>query len=141
MNYLNRTCPGYDAKINHETTILAGDNSLDMVFHWSVFTHLFLEECYNYMEDTYRALKPGGKLVFSFLELESPSHVEQVFRHRASSFRSGSHLDVLDTFLHRGQIESMARMIGFTDVAFTDGNDSHHHPAFWQSLVAMVKPA
>ena len=59
--------PGYDAHVNTRLTILAMDDLLDMVFHWSVFTHLFVEEAYIYLEDIWRALKPGGKLIFSFM--------------------------------------------------------------------------
>lgn len=140
VDYLRKTCPGYEATTHLKTEIPVSDDSIDIVFHWSVFTHLFLEECYNYMVDTFRALKPGGLLLFSFLELEDVRHFETVFRHRTAIFLNGTNIDHLDTFLHRGQIESMARQIGFIDIAFTDGNDSTHHADFWQSLVAMRKP-
>jgi SAM-dependent methyltransferase len=50
------------------------DNSIDMVCAFSVFTHLLHEESYAYMADVRRVLKPGGKLVFSFLEFSVPSH-------------------------------------------------------------------
>ncbi|CAN5334163.1 hypothetical protein BH10PSE13_BH10PSE13_06310 [soil metagenome] len=139
-DYLSRTCPGYKAFGHRENSLLAKDSSVDIIFHWSVFTHLFIEECHNYMTDMHRALKPGGKLVFSFLETEDTNHVEQIFRPRLKAFRQRAALVHLDTFLHRGQIETIARDIGFGDVAFTDGMDATHHPAFWQSLVVMTKP-
>jgi len=44
-----------------------------MVFHWSVFTHLYPGESYLYTVDVFRALKPG-KMIFSLPELEEPEH-------------------------------------------------------------------
>ncbi|MEO6216852.1 MAG: hypothetical protein ABIO86_12535 [Sphingomonas sp.] len=34
-------CPGYDAVVHRALTIAAPSNSQDMIFHWSVFTHLY----------------------------------------------------------------------------------------------------
>lgn len=60
--------------LNVTPAIVAPDASLDMVFHWSVFTHLYPGESYLYTADAFRALKPGGKMIFSFLELEEAAH-------------------------------------------------------------------
>jgi len=139
VDYLRNSCPGYEAAVNRNLTLLAESDSLDMVFHWSVFTHLFIEECYLYLEDIYRGLKPGGKLVFSFLELENSQHLDIVFADRVEYFRDRRSLGHLDTFLHRSQIRLMAERIGFDDIAFTDGADGTQHPPFWQSLVSMRK--
>lgn len=138
ITHLMQKCPDYDAIVHRKLTIMASDGSLDMVFHWSVFTHLYPEECYLYMRDTARALKPGGKLVFSFLEFEDPHH-HQIFRNRANSFAKQGWADELDTFLHRDWIRFWASDLGFVDVSFTDGQDRRHHPEFWQALVVMTK--
>jgi len=138
IEQLKRKNPGYDAIVNRELSIVAPDNSLDIVFHWSVFTHLFPEECYVYMADTFRALKPGGKLIFSFLELEDPAH-QPLFRSRARTFSKGKSVVHLDTFLHRDQIRFWARDLGFSEPEFTDGSDGSKFPAFWQALAAMEK--
>ena len=47
------------------------DHCADMVCFFSVFTHLLAEESYWYLEEAARVLKPGGKIVFSFLEFYS----------------------------------------------------------------------
>lgn len=133
-------CPGYETRLNQTLTIAAPDESLDMVFHWSVFTHLYATESYLYMVDTFRALKPGGKLIFSFLEMEEPDH-DPVWWKNVQGVRSGNPAENLDAFLHRDWIRRFARDAGFAAPQFTDGSDSRHHPAFWQSLVAMEKPA
>ena len=137
--YLRDKCPGFDAVVHRNLTIDAVDNALDMVFHWSVFTHLYPEECYLYMRDIFRALKPGGRLVFSFLEFEDPNH-HQIFRNRVKSFDRQGWADTLDTFLHRDQIRFWGQDIGFTNITFTDGMDNSNHPEFWQALTAMQKP-
>ncbi len=69
-----RQCPGYDIVLNVKPRIVAPDASLDVIFNWSVFTHLYPGEFYLYTVNTFRALKPGGKMIFSFLELEEPEH-------------------------------------------------------------------
>lgn len=44
----------------------------DMVCFFSVFTHLRHEETYHYLREAKRVLRPGGKIVFSFLEFPNP---------------------------------------------------------------------
>jgi SAM-dependent methyltransferase len=137
---LRARCPGYQAFRHRQASIPADDDSLDMLFHWSVFTHLSLEDCFLYLKDTYRALKPGGKTVFSFLELTEASH-RPVFASRVRRRAAGRPLALVDTFLHRDWISLWAGDIGFAPPQFTDGGDARTHPAFWQSLVALRKPA
>jgi len=139
VEYLNERCPGYDGFVHRELTINSPDNSLDMIFHWSVFTHLYPEECYLYMMDSYRALKPGGRLIFSFLELEDTRH-HDIFRSRIKTFRKHGWSNTLDAFLHRDWIAFWAIDVGFHNISFTSGDDDTNHPQFWQALAVMVKP-
>jgi len=75
LDYAKTKCkPDYTFKLHRELSIPAADRSLDMVCAFSVFTHLLHEETYIYLEDIKRALKPGGKLVFSFLEFDRNPH-------------------------------------------------------------------
>lgn len=140
VDYLKSKCPGYEAFVHRKLTIVADDDSQDMVFNWSVFTHLYPEECYLYMRDAYRALRPGGRLIFSFLEFADVKH-HHVFRNRVKWFDRRGWSATLDVFLHRDWIRFWASDIGFTNVGFTDGTDDSHHPQFWQALAAMTKPA
>jgi SAM-dependent methyltransferase len=140
VSELKRKCPGYEAHVHREPTIVAGDGSIDMLFHWSVFTHVPPEECFLYLEDSFRALKPGGKLIFSFLELTDPGHYERVFKNRVARLRGKRRLKLLDTFLHRDWIALWAKEIGFEPPQFTDGQDNSRHPEMWQTIAAMVKP-
>lgn len=136
---LVRTCPGYTGHVHLNPSIVAPDETLDIVYHWSVFTHVSPEECFLYLQDTFRALKPGGITVFSYLEIGHEPH-RIVFDTRVARYAEGKHQVLLDTFLHPDWLRHWAQRIGFETPIFTSGEDDTHHPPFWQSLVAMRKP-
>jgi SAM-dependent methyltransferase len=138
VSELKRKCPGFEAHVHRKPTILADDESVDILFHWSVFTHISPEHCFLYLEDSFRALKAGGKLVFSFLEMIDSEHY-RTFENRIERLRSNKQLHLLDTFLHREWICLWAGKIGFGDVRFTSGQDAAEHPKTWQTVAAMVK--
>lgn len=138
VSELRRKCPNFEAHVHREPTILANDQSIDMLFRWSVFTHLSPEHCFLYFEDSFRALKSGGKLIFSFLEMSDESHYS-TFTNRLERLRAKKKLDLLDTFLHRDWVASWAQKIGFEAVQFTNGQDTSNHPKMWQTVAAMVK--
>jgi len=50
------------------------NNQADMVCFFSVLTHLLHEESFVYLREAKRVLKPGGKIVFSFLDFRVASH-------------------------------------------------------------------
>jgi SAM-dependent methyltransferase len=136
---LVRQCPDYEAVLNFDRTIMAEDESIDLLFNWSVFTHLLPAESFLYMIDAHRALKPGGKLLFSFLEMEEPTH-DRVWLGSLESLRSGGKEEQLNSFLHRDWIRRFAREAGFSEPEFTDGTDGTNHPPFWQAIAVMQKP-
>jgi len=47
------------------------ENSFDLVYAASVFTHMLPEGTANYLRETSRVLKPGGRCVFSFFMLDN----------------------------------------------------------------------
>ncbi|AIT82884.1 hypothetical protein JI59_25965 (plasmid) [Novosphingobium pentaromativorans US6-1] len=139
LQELARQCPDYATVLNTTPTIAAPDGSLDIVFHWSVFTHLFPAEAYLYTAEAFRALKPGGRMVFSFLEMEDSAH-DRVWQANQRLLREGKAAAQLDAFLHRDWIRRFARDSGFLEPSFTDGSDDTYHPPFWQALAVMEKP-
>jgi ubiquinone/menaquinone biosynthesis C-methylase UbiE len=139
--YAQKKNPGYHFMVNHSYTIVASDGSLDLVFAWSLFTHLLLEEISIYIADAFRALRPGGQLIFSFLELVNPSH-RKILDARRALASEGSHPVHLDTFLHRQDIAVLAADAGFRKLRFIDGADERATAfgAFGQSVVVLEKP-
>jgi len=53
-------------------SIPEADGAADMVCFYSVFTHLLHEQSYVYLQDARRVLRPGGRILFSFLEFAAP---------------------------------------------------------------------
>jgi cyclopropane fatty-acyl-phospholipid synthase-like methyltransferase len=139
VSELKRKCPGFEAHVHREPSIVADADSIDILFHWSVFTHISPEECFLYLQDIFRALRPGGKLVFSFLEL-TDSHHYAVFENRLGRLQRKRRLHLLDTFLHRDWVALWAEKLGFVELRFTDGQDYSAHPPMWQTVASMVKP-
>ncbi len=131
--------PGYETRLNVIPTIVAPDASLDMVFHWSVFTHLYPAECYLYTR-CLSCAQARRQDDLSFLELEEPAH-DRVWNANLDHLRASQLAEHLDAFLHRDWIRRFARDAGFAEPRFTGGMDDSEHPAFWQALVVLEKPA
>lgn len=103
------------------TTIPETDESADFVVFFSVFTHLLHEETYRYLADTVRVLKPGGRIVFSFLEFRIPSHWA-VFDASVQDTRPEK---VLNQFMDRDMIAGFAERLGLDVVDLHDGDKPH----------------
>ncbi|NOT83593.1 MAG: methyltransferase domain-containing protein [Methylococcaceae bacterium] len=73
-------------------TIPLENNSVDMVTAFSVFTHLLHEESYAYLAEFRRVLKPGGKIVFTFLDFNIPEH-RPVFASNLTQISDRVHLN------------------------------------------------
>jgi SAM-dependent methyltransferase len=103
------------------TIIPEPDASADFITFFSVFTHLQFEETYRYIQDAARVLKPGGKLVFSFLEFRLPSHWN-IF---AASLQDVRPDKVLNQFMDRDGIAAWAEHAGLTIDVLQDGDALH----------------
>ena len=66
--------PDWRFEVIDHIGIPEADRRADMVCFFSVLTHLLQEQGYWYLEEARRVLKPGGVIVFSFLELRDPVH-------------------------------------------------------------------
>lgn len=108
-------------------SVPAADRSADMVCAFSVFTHLLQSETAIYLDDIARVLRPGGRLVFSFLEFASPAHWP-VFEGTVEHQRSGD-VPHLNIFIERDVIDLWAGKYGYVREAFIDGSD-----ALWQDF-------
>lgn len=99
-------------------TIPAEDSSARIVSFFSVLTHLLHEHSFLYLNDAWRVLVPGGKVICSFLEFHLPSHWA-VFENSVSTVDTNRHLNM---FIDRLGIQAWAEKIGFQKVEFLDGD-------------------
>lgn len=111
----------YRFAINHALTLPVTDRSVDMFCAFSVFTHLMHEESFLYLAEMKRALKPQGRIVFSFLEFAQPGHWH-VFKATAEMRRNNKHHPV-NMFIERGSIETWCRHLELKVSEFIDGPD------------------
>src|SRR5690349_14009653 len=66
--------PRWRLELVDGTTIPERSGVADMVCFFSVLTHLLHEDSYCYLREAQRVLRPGGKVVFSFLEFRAETH-------------------------------------------------------------------
>jgi SAM-dependent methyltransferase len=96
------------------------DNAADFVTFFSVLTHTTHEESFKYLQEASRCLKPGGKVVISFLEFRIPCHWE-TFIASVKAKPGGP----LIQFLDRDAIAAWAGHSGLAVDCFFDGDKSH----------------
>lgn len=136
-------------------TIPERDGVANMVAFFSVGTHLLHEEFFVYLRDARRVLKPGGRIVLSFLDFQCPG-TWSVFEEMlavAEAGRGGGHLNM---FIGRDDIRVWADRLGMTVVDVVPGDKQADWAteastallgkklapfAFGQSLAILEKPA
>lgn len=122
VDYARAHCnrPDWEFAVVDDFVIPAKDGSADMVCFFSVLTHLLHEQSYLYLEQAKRVLKPGGKIVFSFLEFRIACHWA-VFESTIRDTR-GSNTHPLNVFLDRDCIRSIADHLDMTLIDLQDGD-------------------
>lgn len=108
-------------RLTDGTTIPCADAAADIVCFFSVFTHLLHEDSYRYLAEARRVLRPGGRIVFSFLEFRIPYHWS-VFEHSVTHRDSVVHLN---QFIDRDGIHAWAGHLGLTVESIADGDKPH----------------
>ncbi|CAN7444608.1 class I SAM-dependent methyltransferase [Pseudoxanthomonas sp. LjRoot143] len=123
FQYAQRKCGRDDWRFYSApgTVIPEPDASADFITFFSVFTHLQFEETYRYLQDAKRVLKPGGKIVFSFLEFRIPSHWN-IFEASLQDTRPDK---VLNQFMDRDGIQAWARHLGLEVNQILDGDRNY----------------
>lgn len=139
LDYAKSRAPSYSFLLHRHLSIPQPDMSADMVSAFSLFTHLLQTETYTYLEEANRILKPGGKIVFSFLEFTEPSHWSVFVRsQKATRTYTAPHLNM---FTERSAITAWARHLGLGVERFVSADeviwDGH---ALGQSSVVLSKP-
>lgn len=123
LDYAQRVAgrPDWSFQLAEGTRIPGEDGSADFVCFFSVFTHLVHEQTFYYLQEAKRVLKPGGRIVFSFLEFRIPCHWD-VFEHSVQN--SGSGLP-LNQFMDRDGIRAWAKSLGLKVDLLVDGDKPH----------------
>jgi ubiquinone/menaquinone biosynthesis C-methylase UbiE len=108
LAHAQHLAPEWEFQLVESCTIPWPDRSADAVCFFSVFTHLPHEASYTYLQEAARVLRPGGRIVLSFLEFAEPDHWT-IF---------GPMVDTVETrwihnqFLHRDDLHRWAEHIG-----------------------------
>ncbi|HEX7271311.1 MAG TPA: methyltransferase domain-containing protein [Casimicrobiaceae bacterium] len=112
LDYARQGCPAaWRFSLVEELSIPAADDSADFACFFSVLTHLLHEESYCYLLEARRVVKPGGKIVFSFLEYDDNW---PIFENAFTALRNGQITVHLNTFIHRDAIAAWASHLGMT---------------------------
>lgn len=139
LAYARRRCPpDYRFALNRALTLPAPDAAFDRVCAFSVFTHLLHEESFLYLREALRVLKPGGAVVFSFLEFGPGKHWP-VFAAtvQGAAARTRGHLNV---FIEAPVIDLWARALGFEPPVLTRSGDAGAAGGIVQSVALLRKP-
>lgn len=113
--------PDWRFEVVETIAIPEADGVADMICAFSVFTHLLQEQTYLYLDEARRVLKPGGKIVFSFLEFAVPAHWA-VFNGTVDNLKAERRAP-LNMFMDRSGIQAFAEHLGLHVAAFRDGSE------------------
>lgn len=114
--------PDWRFEVVEGLKIPEADGQADVVCFFSVLTHLLHEDSYLYLQEARRVLKPGGKIVFSFLEFTVPS-LWPVFE--ASISKRDDPNYPLTMFMSRDLIRAFAFHLGLSVEVVADGDKPH----------------
>jgi SAM-dependent methyltransferase len=112
----------YKFLLHRALSIPAARDSCHCLCAFSVFTHLLHAETYIYLEDIKRVLKPGGKLIFSFLEFAFDYHWS-VFETTVEAHRN-TPSPPLNMFIERSVIDLWCMKLGFRQEAYISATES-----------------
>ena len=139
LDYAKTKAPSYEFIKHRGLSIPQPDNSTDVVSAFSLFTHLLHAETYIYLQECVRILKPGGRVVFSFLEFAEPFHWH-VFENTLQGTKANSN-DHLNMFIERNAIAVWAASLGLqVELYLSAGAPASEGRALGQSTAVLRKP-
>jgi predicted SAM-dependent methyltransferase len=98
--------------------VIAEPNSKDFVYAFTLYTHLLEREVLDYLNETYRILRAGGRMYMNFLCIE---HVELgrrwTFQHRrGNAYVENAGYPEAAVAYHEAFITELATNCGFREV-------------------------
>jgi SAM-dependent methyltransferase len=142
LDYADEKTPeDYRFILHRDLSVPVPNASIDVACAFSVFTHLLHSESYLYLEDIRRALKPGGVVVFSFLEFGDQSEPDRdrhwqpfealVDQQRLLGDATRMHLNLL---IERNAIAAWARHLDYELL------EINAHTGLGQTVAVLRKP-
>jgi ubiquinone/menaquinone biosynthesis C-methylase UbiE len=127
LEYAREKCgrPDWQFIANHEPSIPTRDASADFVTFFSVFTHLLDEDIFRFLEEAKRVVRPGGRIVFSFLDFECETHWP-IFQ---ATVADRNPQRVINKFISKGAIRRWARALALQEEVIFEG------PQPWINLI------
>ena len=139
LDYAATKSPGHYRFILHrELSIPLPDASVDIACAFSVFTHLLHQESYIYLQELRRVVRPGGLVMFSFLEFASPNHWA-IFEATVAGQRNTEE-PVLNQFVERNVIDAWSAHLGLTVERLVDDSTDLAAGPLGQSLAFLRVP-
>jgi SAM-dependent methyltransferase len=114
-----------------EPKIPEADGVADMVCFFSVFTHLLQEESFLYLEEARRVLKPGGRIIATYLDMADARHWS-IFENNVHSTRHRQQKP-MDIFLSQDFFVTWASRLDLTII-------DPHAPGGGQRICILQKP-
>jgi ubiquinone/menaquinone biosynthesis C-methylase UbiE len=122
LAYARERCerPDWDFISHFLPSIPVEDGIANFVTFFSLFTHLLDEDIFRFLAEARRVLKPGGRIVFSFLDFECESHWS-IFE---ATLADQNPQRVINKFISKGAIRRWARALGLNVEAIHDGPEA-----------------
>ena len=125
--------PDWRFEVVESLAIPAPDGAADMVTMFSVLTHLSAREGRRYLVEALRVIRPGGRVVISFLDAALEAHRQAAGGFIDQLLHRWRGTSVKNVVLARSEIEAWSRELGLT-VAF------HGPERIGQSYCVFTKP-
>ena len=119
LDYAAEKCarPDWEFVRTIEPVIPAAAQSADYICFFSVFTHLLDEDIYRFLVESKRVARPGGVIMFSYLDFEVASHWT-IFELTVADRNPNR---VLNKFISKPAIHKWCAQLGLTVEKLYDG--------------------